>query len=25
MRLDLSPSVVDDPYARERALWDGVR
>jgi para-nitrobenzyl esterase len=25
MRLGLEPAVVDDPYARERALWAGVR
>ncbi|MBB3084423.1 carboxylesterase/lipase family protein [Geodermatophilus sabuli] len=25
MRLDIRPSVVEDPYARERALWAGVR
>ncbi|MGY1633498.1 carboxylesterase/lipase family protein [Geodermatophilus sp. SYSU D01186] len=25
MRLDTSPRVVDDPYARERGLWAGVR
>jgi len=25
MRLDVQPSVVEDPYAGERALWDGVR
>ena len=25
MRLDVQPSVVEDPYAAERALWDGVR
>ncbi|MGY1704833.1 carboxylesterase/lipase family protein [Geodermatophilus sp. SYSU D00697] len=25
MRLDTSPSVMEDPYARERVLWTGVR
>jgi para-nitrobenzyl esterase len=25
MRFDVPPSVVDDPYGRERALWEGVR
>jgi para-nitrobenzyl esterase len=25
MRFDITSSVVDDPYARERALWHGVR
>jgi para-nitrobenzyl esterase len=25
MRFDLTPSVVEDPYARERELWAGVR
>ena len=25
MRFDVSPSVVEDPYARERELWAGVR
>jgi para-nitrobenzyl esterase len=25
MRLDVTSSVVDDPYARERALWAGIR
>jgi para-nitrobenzyl esterase len=25
MRLDTSPAVIEDPYARERTLWAGVR
>lgn len=25
MRLDTTPSVLEDPYARERALWAGIR
>ncbi len=25
MRLDVDPAVLEDPYARERALWAGVR
>jgi carboxylesterase type B len=25
MRFDVSPSVLYDPYARERVLWEGVR
>jgi para-nitrobenzyl esterase len=25
MRFDLTPSVMDDPYAEERAVWAGLR